>query len=241
MNQQDFETAIAPLIQKNWVKPTVALIDAEMQMNAGHDLGHLLRVLRNARKIYDGEVARGEAVDWEIIAAAALLHDVVDLPKDHPDRSSASRQSAEKAAKHFRRLGAFGAEDIERIYHAIEAHSFSAGIESRSIEAKIVCDADRLESVGAFGIARVFLVSGQLGGMICDMADPFARDRELDDVRYTVDHFYSKMLKLTARLYTPSAREIGAQRHQFMKTYLAQLADEIGEPLKEEVVEPMAG
>lgn len=241
MKQQDFQEAIAPLIQRDWVEPTVALIAAEMQMNAGHDLGHLLRVLRNAQRIFDGEVARGESVDWEVIAAAALLHDVVDLPKDHPDRSSASRQSAEMAAAHFRRLGAFGEDDIARIYHAIEAHSFSAGIEARTIEAQIVCDADRLESVGAFGIARVFMVSGELGGMICDMADPFARDRELDDVRYTVDHFYSKMLKLTARLYTPSAREIGAQRHQFMKTYLAQLADEIGEPLKQEVESAVSG
>ena len=239
MNQQEFENAIAPLIQCAWVQPTVDLIAAEMQMNAGHDLGHLLRVLRNARRIYEGEVALGEAVDWEIVAAAALLHDVVDLPKDHPERHLASRQSAELAAAHFQRLAAFDAAGIERIAHAIAAHSFSAGIEARSIEAKIVCDADRLESVGAFGIARVFLVSGQLGGMICDMADPFARGRELDDVRYTVDHFYSKMLKLTARLYTPSARAIGAQRHQFMLTYLAQLADEIGEPLKEEVGAPV--
>lgn len=239
MNQQEFESAIAPLIQGAWVPATVELIGAEMQMNAGHDLGHVLRVLRNARRIYDGEVALGEAVDWEVVAAAALLHDVVDLPKDHPDRHLASRQSAKLAAGHFRKLGAFEEARIERIAHAIEAHSFSAGIAARSIEAKIVCDADRLESIGAFGIARVFLVSGQLGGMICDMADPFARGRELDDVRYTVDHFYSKMLKLTARLYTPSARAIGAQRHQFMLTYLAQLAEEIGEPLKEEIGEPV--
>lgn len=240
MKQQDFENAIALLIQEDWVKPTVDLIAADMQMNAGHDLGHLLRVLRNARRIADGEIARGEAVDWKVVAAAALLHDVVDLPKDHPDRSSASRQSAEKAAAHFRALGAFDEAKIERIFHAIEAHSFSAGIEARSIEAKIVCDADRLESVGAFGIARVFQVSGQLGGGICDMADPFAEHRELDDVRYTVDHFYSKMLKLTARLYTPTGRAIGGQRHRFMETYLAQLADEIGVPVREDAAEPVS-
>lgn len=240
MNPQDFENAVLQLIQADWVTPTVGLIADEMQLSASHDLGHLLRVLRNARRVYEGERARSEAVDWEIIAAAALLHDVVALPKDHPDRSRASQRSAEVAAAHFRRLGLFSEERIARVCHAIEAHSFSAGIEARTLEAQIVCDADRLESVGAFGIARVFLVSGELGGMICDMADPFARERELDDVRYTVDHFYSKMLKLVERLYTPSARAIGAQRHRFMELYLAQLADEIGEPLTEEAP-PVAG
>jgi uncharacterized protein len=231
MKQSDFKKAITPLIERDWVKPTVDLIVDEMDLTGSHDLGHLLRVLRNAYRISRGEVQSGVEVDWEVLAASALLHDVVDLPKDHPERSQASKRSAELAVTHFERLEAFDAEKRQRIFHAIEAHSFSAGVPARSPEAQILCDADRLESIGAFGIARVFMVSGELGGAICNMADPFGRERELEDMRYTVDHFFTKMLKLKDRLYTRTARQIGARRHAFMEQFLEQLADEIGESL----------
>ncbi|MFA9353024.1 hydrolase, partial [Escherichia coli] len=76
----------------------------------------------------------------------------------------------------------------------IEAHSFSAKIAPETLEAKIVQDADRLEALGAIGLARVFAVSGALGVALFDAEDPFARQRGLDDKQYALDHFQTKLL-----------------------------------------------
>lgn len=227
MNRQTFLDAIEPLIDRPWVEPTVNLLAQEMGESGSHGFGHLLRVLRNAARIRKGEVELGAEVDWEVLAAAALLHDVVDLPKDHPQRHLASTKSAAAAAAHLEALGAFDAQKIARIRHAIRAHSFSAGVPAESVEARILCDADRLEAIGAFGIARVFYVSGELNRSICNMDDPFAEQRELDDLEYAVDHFYKKLLKLEERFYTPTGRALASDRHAFMERFLEQLDDEI--------------
>ncbi len=227
MKEQAFLNAITDLIDRPWVAPTVDFVGGELGDSDSHGFGHLLRVLRNARRIYEGEAEHGEAVDWEALAAAALLHDVVDLPKDHPERHLASTKSADAAVAHYRALGGFDGR-LETIHHAIRAHSFSAGVPAESTEARILCDADRLEALGAFGIARVFYVSGELHRKICDMNDPFAQGRELDDLEYAVDHFYEKLLKLEERFYTPTGRRLAGQRHRFMEAFLEQLADEIG-------------
>jgi uncharacterized protein len=226
MNKDIFLQSIFPLIDRPWVAPTVNLIAQEMGESGSHGFGHLLRVLRNAARIHHGEVERGDEVDWEVLAAAALLHDVVDLPKDHPERHLASTKSADAAVAHFERLGEFDTS-LAAIHHAIQAHSFSADIPAESSEAKVLCDADRLESLGAFGIARVFYVSGELEGAICDMSDPFAQNRELDDLEYAVDHFYAKVLKLKERFYTPTGRALASSRHAFVERFLEQLAGEI--------------
>lgn len=226
MNKKAFLDAISPLIDRPWVAPTVDFLAGELGESGSHDFGHILRVLRNARRILAGEAERGVEVDWEALAAAAILHDVVDLPKDHPERHLASTKSADAAVAHYKSLEVFDGRH-DAIHHAIQAHSFSAGIPAESAEAQILCDADRLEALGAFGIARVFYVSGELHRRICDMADPFADERELDDLEYAVDHFYKKLLRLKERFYTPTGRQIAAKRHRFMETYLDQLADEV--------------
>lgn len=227
MNQHTFLDAITPLIDRPWVEPTVALLAEQMGESGSHDFGHLLRVLRNAARIVEGEREEGIEVDWEALAAAAILHDVVDLPKDHPERHLASTKSARAAVDHYAALDAFDRGRLDTIRHAIRAHSFSAGIAAESAEAKILCDADRLEALGAFGIARVFYVSGELHRTICDMNDPFADGRELDDLEYAVDHFFEKLLKLKDRFYTATGRSIASQRHAFMEGFLEQLGDEI--------------
>ncbi len=227
MNTNAFKDAAAELIDSEWLAPTVDFIDEAMSGSGSHDLGHLLRVLRNARRIADGEAQRGARVDWEVLAAAALLHDVVDLPKDHPERHLASTKSAQAAVKHFEGRDIFDAERRDALGHAIRAHSFSAGIEAESLEAQILTDADRLDSLGAFGIARTFYVSGELQRSICEMEDPFADHRELDDLEYAVDHFYTKLLRLRERFYTPTGKHLADKRHTFMETFLEQFADEI--------------
>ena len=90
----------------------------------------------------------------------------------------------------------YPSEHFDEIHHAITAHSFSANIKPTSLAAKIVQDADRLDSLGAIGIARCLQVSTVLGVPLYNPDDTFCQQREPDDRNYTIDHFYSKLLKL---------------------------------------------
>lgn len=231
MNLRAFETAVCDLFDRPWVSSCAALLEEEMSGSGSHDLGHILRVLRNADRIRAGEEDNGNQVDWEALAAAALLHDVVDLPKDHPERHLASRKSGALARAHLAQAADFEEARLANIEHAICAHSFSAEIPAETLEARILVDADRLETLGALGIARVFYVGAEMGTAIVDMTDPFAKNRQLDDLSFTVDHFFSKLLELRERFHTDTGRQIADARHEYMKGFLSQLADELGEEL----------
>lgn len=189
-----------------------------------HDLSHLDRVWTNAQEIAAGEGLPPSAA----LVAAAYLHDLVNLPKDHPDRGSASRRSAEAAVPLMTALGLDPAE-VEDAAHAIAAHSFSAGIAPRTLLARVVQDADRLESLGAIGIARTLLVGGRIGRPLLDGADPFARRRPTDDGRFCLDHFEAKLLRLAEGMTTATGRRMAAARTTTLRHYLSALAQEIGE------------
>ncbi|MCP5995663.1 HD domain-containing protein, partial [Klebsiella pneumoniae] len=104
--------------------------------------------------------------------------------------SHSSRLAARKTREILSRdFPDFPPDRYAAVEHAIEAHSFSAGIAPQSLEAKIVQDADRLEALGAIGLARVFAVSGALGTALFDADDPFAGARALDDKAFALDHF----------------------------------------------------
>ena len=114
----------------------------------------------------------------------------------------------------------FPAEKIEAVCHAIAAHSFSAQIAPLTTEAKIVQDADRLEALGAIGLARVFAVSGALGVALFDGEDPFAQHRPLDDKRYALDHCPDKVTEITANHANRKRQAAGtAQRAIFSRVY----------------------
>lgn len=116
--------------------------------------------------------------------------------------------------------------------HAIEAHSFSAAILPQSVEAKIVQDADRLEALGAIGLARVFAVSGALNTILFDANDPFADQRDLDDKKYALDHFQSKLLRLPETMQTKQGRALAVHNAQFLVQFMAKLSAELrGDPL----------
>ena len=117
---------------------------------------------------------------------------------------------------------------LEPIYHAIEAHSFSANIETETLEARIVQDADRLEAVGAIGITRCFLTGGSMGTPLYDPSDPFAENRDPDDRRFTLDHFYCKLLGLAETMKTDAGRAEAVKRTDYMRAFLQQLGSEIG-------------
>lgn len=189
--------------------------------DAAHDITHIERVVANARML-----AEAEQADLAVVLPAAWLHDCVVIPKNSPLRSQASMLAAEAAADFLRSVG-YPEQHIATIAHAIAAHSFSANIPPRTTEAKVVQDADRLDSLGAIGIARCFALSGVLGRHFYDPAEPFPATRPLDDTRNTLDHFYVKLLRLADQMQTAAGRAEARRRTAFMQAFLAQLRDEV--------------
>lgn len=186
-----------------------------------HDLLHFKRVVGLAKQL-----CKQEGGQAEIVVPAAWLHDLVIVPKDSPLRSKASRLSAEKAIQFLTSVN-YPGKYFDSIAHAIEGHSFSANIEVRTLEAKIVQDADRLDGLGAIGIARCFATAGLLKRPFYELEDPFCAVRLPDDSLYTVDHFYKKLFKTAETLKTKSGRAEGQKRIAAMKTYLSTLQSEI--------------
>jgi len=189
--------------------------------DAAHDLAHVQRVVANARRF-----AEAEGADLAVVIPAAWLHDCVAVCKGSDQRSLASRLSADKAIELLRDWG-YPDHYFAAIRHAIEAHSWSAGIAPQTLEAKVVQDADRIDSIGAIGVARAILVGGTLGRELYHPDDPLCERREADDKRYTLDHFFTKLLKLTNGFHTAAARAEAQKRHDFMHHYLATLKAEV--------------
>ncbi|WP_298937918.1 HD domain-containing protein [uncultured Ruegeria sp.] len=208
-----------------------AVVMQRMQTDPAHDLAHLDRVWVNAQSIAD------DHADMGVLLAASYLHDLVNLPKDHPERHLASRKSAEESEPILAELG-FRTADIQVVQHAIEAHSFSAKMQPETPTARILRDADRLDALGAIGMARTFLVSGALGRMLYDPADPFAENRTLDDLQFSIDHWKVKLLNLQQDMLTEGGKRLAQHRTSWMIRYLQELADEIGSPLPQTWVDP---
>lgn len=190
--------------------------------DGSHDVHHSRRVLRMALRI-----ARAEGgADAVTLACAAYLHDLVNLPKNHPDRSRASAMSADAARPILRDLGIDEAR-IEAACHAIETHSFSAGKKPQTLEARILQDADRIEALGAIGIARAFYIAGMLGSGLFDGGDPLAEHRPLDDKKFALDHFEVKLWSLATTMQTDAGRRLAQERTQYMRDFVAQLVGEL--------------
>ena len=164
------------------------LADNHSGQDAAHDIFHFRRVWITAQKL-----STDATVDWLVVLTACYFHDLISLPKNHPERHCSSVLAAKETRRVLMRdFPDFPQQRLSAVCHAIEAHSFSAKIAPETLEAKIVQDADRLEALGAIGLARVFAVSGALGVALFDAEDPFARKRSLDDKQYALDHFQTK-------------------------------------------------
>ena len=193
--------------------------------DGSHDRSHLLRVWRNALAI-----ARQEPpCDRAVLTAAVILHDCVAVEKNSPLRSQASRLAAARARTILAGLE-WNAEQIDAAAHAIEAHSFSAAIPPRTLEARIVQDADRLDAIGAIGVARCFYIAGRMGSGLYDPADPAASQRDLDDRSFALDHFGAKLFKVAADFQTPTGQALAEARSQTMRAFVDTLLQEIGNP-----------
>lgn len=187
-----------------------------------HDLAHIERVVANAHSL-----AEAEGADLNVVLPAAWLHDCVVVPKDSPDRSRASRLAAAAAITYLVEAS-YPSAYLPAIRHAIEAHSFSAGITPETLEAKIIQDADRLDAIGAIGIARCLMLGGVMGKPLYNVDEPFPHNRLPDDSIFTVDHFYVKLLKLADLMHTAAGQREGRRRTRFMQVYLSQLEHEVG-------------
>lgn len=206
----------------NYWQPRLAALAAGVAGNDGaHDASHLERVWRTAQTLLKDHPEANPLV----VMAACYLHDLVNLPKNDPERSQASRRSA-RLARH--RLGgmAFPPGLLDDVAHAIEAHSYSAAIPADSIEAKIVQDADRIDALGAIGLARVFYVGGQLGRPLAHADDPLALDRPLDDRTYTLDHFAVKLAALPGMMQTAAGRRVAERRVSLLMDFRERFANE---------------
>jgi uncharacterized protein len=186
-----------------------------------HDIEHVRRVVRTAERLAIAEKAR-----LDVVIPGAWLHDLVMVPKTSSERALASRRSALEACDFLRGIG-YPAHLLSDISRAIEAHSFSANIEPITLEAKIVQDADRLDALGAVGIARAFATGGRLGQQFYQPNDPFARGRTLDEGKFTIDHFETKLFKIARTLHTEAARAEGQRRVTVMEAFLKALQREL--------------
>ncbi|HAS6547578.1 TPA: HD domain-containing protein [Vibrio parahaemolyticus] len=193
----------------------------EMQVDAAHDIEHVKRVVKTAKQLCDEENA-----DIAIVLPAAYLHDCFTYPKDHPNRKQSSAIAAKKAIAYLESIQ-YPQHYHDAIAHAIEAHSFSANISPNTLEAQIVQDADRLDALGAIGVTRCIQVSTHFNAQLYNDNDMFAKERELNDKQFTVDHFQTKLFKIVDTMNTESAKLEANKRKAFMQTYLKQLYDEV--------------
>jgi uncharacterized protein len=196
------------------------LVPAAAQ-DAAHDREHIRRVVRSARRL-----AAAEGADLAVVVPAAWLHDCVVVPKDSPQRSQASAIAAMAAGSFLRDIH-YPEAHLAPIEHAIAAHSFSAAIQPRTVEARVVQDADRLDAIGAIGVARCLMLGGALGRRLYDPDEPFPATREPDDLANTMDHFYLKLLRLADSMTTAAGRAEGRRRTAFMQQFLDQLRSEL--------------
>ena len=187
-----------------------------------HDLVHIDRVNRNQSRI-----AVIEGGDPEILIPAALLHDVINYPKNDPRRSHSAGESATLAATFLANLDGYPYHKIPAVTEAILRHSFSANLPARTLEDKIIQDADRLESIGLVALMRTFSTCGSLGRQLFDPEDPFCENRAPAPSRYGLDVYYSRLLKVEKLLNTETAKQLVVERARSMRGFINGLRSEM--------------
>ncbi|MFW6082507.1 MAG: HD domain-containing protein [Chloroflexota bacterium] len=193
---------------------------------AAHDFDHVVRVLRLATRI-----ARAENADIAVVHAAALLHDI--------GRQEAERRGADhatvgvsRARRILSRLPGADKDQMEAILHAIAAHRYRTEPSPSTLEAQVVFDADKLDAIGAIGIARAFAYAGAHGQRLwvpIPSVDLDAWQRQGDDPHaHTPIHEYVvKLSHIKDALYTHTAQTIAEGRHEVMAAFIQRLGNEV--------------
>jgi uncharacterized protein len=191
-----------------------------------HDELHLRRVYGWAVRL-----APEAGADPDLAGAAALVHDLVDVPKEDPGRPLAAERSADAARDLLARAG-YASREIEEIAEAVRTSSWSRGLAATRPLGEVLQDADRLDAIGAVGIARTFACAQGMAGRgralrLYDAEDPLGRARAVDEARNAIDHFATKLLRLAATMHLPTARAEATRRHAVMQAFLDELAREL--------------
>lgn len=207
----------------HWQPRLAAIAHAAAGDDGAHDVQHLHRVWHSAGKL----LAQCPDADALVVLAACYLHDLVNLPKNHPERQFASRQAAALATAKLAGAG-FPSDRLAAVAHAIEAHSFSAAIAPQTLEACIVQDADRLDALGAIGLARLYYTAGRMGSALAHPDDPGAVHRVPDDRAYALDHIECKLATLPATMQTEAGRALASQRLDWLRGFRDRFIEEWG-------------
>jgi uncharacterized protein len=189
-----------------------------------HDFDHVLRVTAMAERI-----AALEDADGQIVRAAALLHDISRLEDTallmHADPETDHAVLAARAVRKL--LADEPTAFVDAVAHCIEAHRFRNNIDPTTIEAKALFDADKLDSIGAIGVARAFAYAGTLGNPLWGDI-PAGYTPEKRDKTHTPRHEFELKLKhIKDRLYTASGKRIAEERHAFMVSFFDRMAVEV--------------
>ena len=192
----------------------------------GHDWFHIQRVLKNAK-----EIAQGEEVDLFVVELGALLHDIADSKFHNGDETVGPR-----VAREFLENQEVEEKVIKHVENIIKSISFKGGNEAQifsSPELDVVQDADRIDALGAIGIARTFNYGGFKGRSLYDPAIPPNLNMTKEEYKAssapTVNHFYEKLFLLKDRMNTTTGKKLAEKRHQFMEDFLEQFYEEWGE------------
>lgn len=196
-------------------------VRVKVSKEPAHDFAHIMRVYQNAKIL-----SKKEKVDSTLVLTAALLHDIVSFPKSDSRNKTASTKSAKYASKLLQKYPLTKTQ-IQIICDAIKDHSFSQNKIPNSLVGKILQDADRLDALGAIGIARVFAVSGSEKREFYNSDDPFCKKRTPDDTKWALDHFFRKLLKLEKMMNTKSAKIEAKRRTKILQQFLADIKKEI--------------
>jgi uncharacterized protein len=192
-----------------------------------HDRHHIDRVYRWALRL-----APEAGADPDLAGAAALVHDLVFVPKDSAARSQGGELSAAAAPLVLAEAG-YRPEEIAQIADAVRTSSWSRGLAPTAALGRVLQDADRLDALGALGLLRNIACAQHMAkpdrpSGFYHPDDPLARSgRPLDDKAWATDHLFAKLLKLAAGMHTATARAEAARRHDFLHAWLAELEREL--------------
>jgi uncharacterized protein len=184
-----------------------------------HSKSHVERVYNLAARI-----AKEENADLDVVKASVLLHDIARAMEDEDKIVDHAVEGAKTARKVLEEVN-FPKEKIDKVIHCIEVHRFRKGVKTENLEAKILQDADRLDVIGAIGIARMF-TSG--GWQNMPIHDPSISPKKRYDGRSltSVNHIYEKILKVKGTFNTGTAKEVAKERHKFVEQFLERLLKE---------------
>ena len=190
-----------------------------LENDAAHDFDHVLRVLALAERI-----GQAEGADLEIVRAAALLHDVARA--DEEGSSTCHAQAGAQRAREI--LHGYPPEKVEAVAQAIATHRFREKSIPQTLEAQVLYDADKLDAIGAIGVARAYAVSGQMGQRLWGPVPADYRGEAQGTPEHTAVHeFVFKLSRLKGTLFTPTAKAIAAERHRYMVKFFARLEREV--------------